>query len=178
MCACVKTDTGKDGSLFPSTSSTSMQLPYYEGSVSWHVTLSPAPNAAILFSSCSTTAVSQHTGVITNHLGTNASSPTSESDSHALLDEKEDSYFSEIRNFIANSEMNQSSALTDKRYVTGGRAQLGLGQRCFTVWLKSWKPPGQMSSSPCKNKTSFVFSATELRSHKEPQSRARSIKGY
>uniref|UniRef100_A0A670ILR7 PR/SET domain 16 n=1 Tax=Podarcis muralis TaxID=64176 RepID=A0A670ILR7_PODMU len=59
--------------------------------------------------------VSQHTGVITNHLGTNASSPTSESDNHALLDEKEDSYFSEIRNFIANSEMNQSSGLADKR---------------------------------------------------------------
>ncbi|XP_060115361.1 histone-lysine N-methyltransferase PRDM16 isoform X1 [Heteronotia binoei] len=59
--------------------------------------------------------VSQHSGVITNHLGTNASSPTSESDNHALLDEKEDSYFSEIRNFIANSEMNQSSALADKR---------------------------------------------------------------
>ncbi|XP_067328872.1 histone-lysine N-methyltransferase PRDM16 isoform X2 [Anolis sagrei] len=59
--------------------------------------------------------VSQHTGVITNHLGNNASSPTSESDHHALLDEKEDAYFSEIRNFIANSEVNQSSALVEKR---------------------------------------------------------------
>ncbi|XP_039698344.1 histone-lysine N-methyltransferase PRDM16 isoform X7 [Pteropus medius] len=59
--------------------------------------------------------LSQHSGVLTNHLGTSASSPTSESDTHALLDEKEDSYFSEIRNFIANSEMNQVSARTDKR---------------------------------------------------------------
>ncbi|XP_007070224.2 histone-lysine N-methyltransferase PRDM16 isoform X4 [Chelonia mydas] len=59
--------------------------------------------------------VSQHSGVITNHLGTSASSPNSEPDNHALLDEKEDSYFSEIRNFIANSEMNQASTLTDKR---------------------------------------------------------------
>ncbi|NWQ82311.1 PRD16 protein, partial [Columbina picui] len=57
----------------------------------------------------------QHSGVITNHLGTSASSPNSESDNHALLDEKEDSYFSEIRNFIANSEMNQASTLADKR---------------------------------------------------------------
>lgn len=59
--------------------------------------------------------VGQHTGVLTNHLGTSASSPTSESDNHALLDEKEDSYFSEIRNFIANSEMNPASTRTDKR---------------------------------------------------------------
>ncbi|XP_060055921.1 histone-lysine N-methyltransferase PRDM16 isoform X3 [Erinaceus europaeus] len=59
--------------------------------------------------------VSQHSGVLTNHLGTSASSPTSESDTHALLDEKEDSYFSEIRNFIANSEMSQVSMQTDKR---------------------------------------------------------------
>ncbi|XP_054031829.1 histone-lysine N-methyltransferase PRDM16 isoform X2 [Dryobates pubescens] len=59
--------------------------------------------------------VSQHSGVITNHLGTSASSPTSESDNHALLDEKEDSYFSEIRNFIANSELNQAAALAEKR---------------------------------------------------------------
>ncbi|XP_047583069.1 histone-lysine N-methyltransferase PRDM16 isoform X2 [Lutra lutra] len=59
--------------------------------------------------------VSQHSGVLTNHLGTSASSPTSESDNHALLDEKEDSYFSEIRNFIANSEMNQATTRTDKR---------------------------------------------------------------
>ncbi|KAM6172283.1 histone-lysine N-methyltransferase PRDM16 isoform 3-T3 [Erethizon dorsatum] len=59
--------------------------------------------------------VGQHAGVLTNHLGTSASSPTSESDNHALLDEKEDSYFSEIRNFIANSEMNQASTRTDKR---------------------------------------------------------------
>ncbi|XP_064424000.1 histone-lysine N-methyltransferase PRDM16 [Latimeria chalumnae] len=59
--------------------------------------------------------VSQHSGVISNHLGTSASSPNSEPDSHALLDEKEDSYFSEIRNFIANNELNQASSLTDKR---------------------------------------------------------------
>ncbi|KAM9108389.1 histone-lysine N-methyltransferase PRDM16 isoform 5-T5 [Megaptera novaeangliae] len=59
--------------------------------------------------------VSQHSGVLTNHLGTSTSSPASESDHHALLDEKEDSYFSEIRNFIANSEMNQATTRTDKR---------------------------------------------------------------
>ncbi|XP_058017069.1 histone-lysine N-methyltransferase PRDM16 isoform X5 [Ahaetulla prasina] len=59
--------------------------------------------------------VSQHAGVITNHLGNNASSPASESEHPALLDEKEDAYFSEIRNFIANSEMNQSTALAEKR---------------------------------------------------------------
>ncbi|XP_054993742.1 histone-lysine N-methyltransferase PRDM16 [Sorex araneus] len=59
--------------------------------------------------------VSQHAGVLANHLGTGASSPTSESDSHALLDEKEDAYFSEIRNFIANSEMGQASARADSR---------------------------------------------------------------
>uniref|UniRef100_A0A672IDL5 Si:ch211-263k4.2 n=1 Tax=Salarias fasciatus TaxID=181472 RepID=A0A672IDL5_SALFA len=41
--------------------------------------------------------------------GTTISSPNSEPDNHALLDEKEDSYFSEIRNFISNSEMNQAS---------------------------------------------------------------------
>uniref|UniRef100_A0A8C2VJG6 PR/SET domain 16 n=1 Tax=Chinchilla lanigera TaxID=34839 RepID=A0A8C2VJG6_CHILA len=62
--------------------------------------------------------VGQHPGVLTNHLGTSASSPTSESDNHALLDEKEDSYFSEIRNFIANSEMSQASTRTDKRPET------------------------------------------------------------
>ncbi|EDL14970.1 PR domain containing 16, isoform CRA_e [Mus musculus] len=65
--------------------------------------------------------VSQHSGVLTNHLGTSASSPTSESDNHALLDEKEDSYFSEIRNFIANSEMNQASTRMDKRLA--GKSQ-------------------------------------------------------
>ncbi|XP_058530412.1 histone-lysine N-methyltransferase PRDM16 isoform X1 [Ochotona princeps] len=59
--------------------------------------------------------VSQPSGALTNHLGTSASSPTSESDNHALLDEKEDSYFSEIRNFIANSEMSQASARTEQR---------------------------------------------------------------
>uniref|UniRef100_A0A8C6Y7D6 PR/SET domain 16 n=1 Tax=Naja naja TaxID=35670 RepID=A0A8C6Y7D6_NAJNA len=57
----------------------------------------------------------QHAGVITNHLGNNASSPASESEHQALLDEKEDAYFSEIRNFIANSEMSQSTALAEKR---------------------------------------------------------------
>ncbi|KAG8142520.1 hypothetical protein E2320_006407 [Naja naja] len=59
--------------------------------------------------------LSQHAGVITNHLGNNASSPASESEHQALLDEKEDAYFSEIRNFIANSEMSQSTALAEKR---------------------------------------------------------------
>ncbi|XP_029580417.1 histone-lysine N-methyltransferase PRDM16 isoform X2 [Salmo trutta] len=54
--------------------------------------------------------VSQHSGILSN-LGNNISSPNSD----ALLDEKEDSYFSEIRNFISNSEMNQASSSTDKR---------------------------------------------------------------
>ncbi|XP_028979945.2 histone-lysine N-methyltransferase PRDM16 isoform X5 [Esox lucius] len=58
--------------------------------------------------------VSQHSGILSN-LGTNISSPNSEPDNHALLDEKEDSYFSEIRNFISNSELNQASSSTDKR---------------------------------------------------------------
>lgn len=71
--------------------------------------------AQLRLSHAAVPAVSQHSGVLTNHLGTSASSPTSESDTHALLDEKEDSYFSEIRNFIANSEMNQASTRTDKR---------------------------------------------------------------
>lgn len=50
-----------------------------------------------------------------SNLGTTISSPNSEPDNHALLDEKEDSYFSEIRNFISNSEMNQASSSMDKR---------------------------------------------------------------
>ncbi|CAB1329540.1 unnamed protein product [Coregonus sp. 'balchen'] len=58
--------------------------------------------------------VSQHSGILSN-LGNNISSPNSEPDNHALLDEKEDSYFSEIRNFISNSELNQASSSTDKR---------------------------------------------------------------
>lgn len=61
--------------------------------------------------------VSQQSGMLSN-LGTTISSPTSEPDNHALLDEKEDSYFSEIRNFISNSEMNQASSSTDKRSDT------------------------------------------------------------
>ncbi|MBN3306746.1 PRD16 protein, partial [Amia calva] len=61
--------------------------------------------------------VSQHSGILSN-LGTNISSPTSEPDNHALLEEKEDSYFSEIRNFISNSELNQASSSTDKRPET------------------------------------------------------------
>uniref|UniRef100_A0A673AF65 Si:ch211-263k4.2 n=1 Tax=Sphaeramia orbicularis TaxID=375764 RepID=A0A673AF65_9TELE len=56
----------------------------------------------------------QQSGMLSN-LGTTISSPNSEPDNHALLDEKEDSYFSEIRNFISNSEMNQASSSTDKR---------------------------------------------------------------
>lgn len=59
--------------------------------------------------------VSQHSGVMGNHHGNSASSPNSESENHALLDEKEDSYFSEIRNFIANSDLNQASSLAEKR---------------------------------------------------------------
>ncbi|XP_028849162.1 histone-lysine N-methyltransferase PRDM16 isoform X3 [Denticeps clupeoides] len=62
--------------------------------------------------------VSQHSGILSN-MGTNISSPTSEPDNHALLDEKEDSYFSEIRNFISNSELNQASSSTDKRSEVG-----------------------------------------------------------
>ncbi|XP_052338529.1 histone-lysine N-methyltransferase PRDM16-like isoform X4 [Oncorhynchus keta] len=58
--------------------------------------------------------VSQHSGILSN-LRNNISSPNSEPDHHALLDEKEDSYFSEIHNFISNSEMNQASSSTDKR---------------------------------------------------------------
>uniref|UniRef100_A0A3Q3AP81 PR/SET domain 16 n=1 Tax=Kryptolebias marmoratus TaxID=37003 RepID=A0A3Q3AP81_KRYMA len=58
--------------------------------------------------------VSQQSGMLSN-LGTTISSPNSEPDNHALLDEKEDSYFSEIRNFISNSEMNQPSSSMDKR---------------------------------------------------------------
>ncbi|XP_046727200.1 histone-lysine N-methyltransferase PRDM16 isoform X3 [Silurus meridionalis] len=58
--------------------------------------------------------VSQHSGILAN-LGTNISSPNSEPDNHALLDEKEDSYFSEIRNFISNSELNQACSSSEKR---------------------------------------------------------------
>ncbi|KAI4823888.1 hypothetical protein KUCAC02_012442 [Chaenocephalus aceratus] len=58
--------------------------------------------------------VSQQSGMLSN-LGTTISSPNSEPENHALLDEKEDSYFSEIRNFISNSEMNQASSSTEKR---------------------------------------------------------------
>ncbi|XP_053704225.1 histone-lysine N-methyltransferase PRDM16 isoform X3 [Synchiropus splendidus] len=58
--------------------------------------------------------VSQQSGILSN-LGTTISSPNSEPDNHAILDEKEDSYFSEIRNFISNSEINQASSSTDKR---------------------------------------------------------------
>uniref|UniRef100_G3NTR8 Uncharacterized protein n=1 Tax=Gasterosteus aculeatus aculeatus TaxID=481459 RepID=G3NTR8_GASAC len=59
--------------------------------------------------------VSQQSGMLSN-LGTTISSPNSEPDNHALLDEKEDSYFSEIRNFISNNEMNQASSSTDKSH--------------------------------------------------------------
>ncbi|XP_028663290.2 histone-lysine N-methyltransferase PRDM16 isoform X4 [Erpetoichthys calabaricus] len=58
--------------------------------------------------------VSQHSGILSN-LGTSISSPNSEPENHALLDEKEDSYFSEIRNFIANSELNQTTSSTVER---------------------------------------------------------------
>lgn len=63
---------------------------------------------------CLSPTVSQQSGMLSN-LGTTISSPNSEPDNHALLDEKEDSYFSEIRNFISNSEMNQASSSMDKR---------------------------------------------------------------
>ncbi|KAI7797870.1 putative PR domain zinc finger protein 16, partial [Triplophysa rosa] len=59
--------------------------------------------------------VSQQSGGILSNLGMNISSPNSESDNHALLDEKEDSYFSEIRNFISNSELNQACTSSEKR---------------------------------------------------------------
>uniref|UniRef100_A0A8C9YCB4 Si:ch211-263k4.2 n=1 Tax=Sander lucioperca TaxID=283035 RepID=A0A8C9YCB4_SANLU len=68
--------------------------------------------------------VSQQSGMLSN-LGTTISSPNSEPDNHALLDEKEDSYFSEIRNFISNSEMNQASSSSDKR---GFRQEEGIGK--------------------------------------------------
>ncbi|KAJ3586002.1 hypothetical protein NHX12_012404 [Muraenolepis orangiensis] len=47
--------------------------------------------------------VSQQPGMHST-LGTTISSPTSEPENHALLEEKEDSYFSEIRNFISNKD--------------------------------------------------------------------------
>uniref|UniRef100_A0A667X6M9 PR domain containing 16 n=1 Tax=Myripristis murdjan TaxID=586833 RepID=A0A667X6M9_9TELE len=68
--------------------------------------------------------VSQQSGMLSN-LGTTISSPNSEPDNHALLDEKEDSYFSEIRNFISNSEMNQASSSTDKSHSLSN-SKLGL----------------------------------------------------
>lgn len=70
----------------------------------------------VCVSACFPQTVSQQSGMLSN-LGTTISSPNSEPDNHALLDEKEDSYFSEIRNFISNSEMNQASSSTDKRYA-------------------------------------------------------------
>uniref|UniRef100_A0A671QJQ4 Si:ch211-263k4.2 n=1 Tax=Sinocyclocheilus anshuiensis TaxID=1608454 RepID=A0A671QJQ4_9TELE len=76
--------------------------------------------------------VSQQSGILSN-LGTNISSPNSESDNHALLDEKEDSYFSEIRNFISNSELNQACSSSEKRYEI---------TRCLClVTLKLWRGP-------------------------------------
>ncbi|XP_072442350.1 histone-lysine N-methyltransferase PRDM16 isoform X5 [Chiloscyllium punctatum] len=60
--------------------------------------------------------VSQHSGVSSNHLGTTASSPNSELDNTALLEEKEESYFSEIRNFIGNNDLSQASSSADKRH--------------------------------------------------------------
>uniref|UniRef100_A0A3Q3DNW8 PR/SET domain 16 n=1 Tax=Hippocampus comes TaxID=109280 RepID=A0A3Q3DNW8_HIPCM len=71
--------------------------------------------------------VSQQSGMLSN-LGTTISSPNSEPDNHALLDEKEDSYFSEIRNFISNSEMNQASSSTDKRLSNSKLALQGLDE--------------------------------------------------
>uniref|UniRef100_A0A8D3AZX3 Uncharacterized protein n=1 Tax=Scophthalmus maximus TaxID=52904 RepID=A0A8D3AZX3_SCOMX len=68
--------------------------------------------------------VSQQSGMLSN-LGTTISSPNSEPDNHALLDEKEDSYFSEIRNFISNSEMNQASSSMDKSHSLSN-SKLGL----------------------------------------------------
>ncbi|XP_042199496.1 histone-lysine N-methyltransferase PRDM16 isoform X1 [Callorhinchus milii] len=59
--------------------------------------------------------VSQHSGVSSNHLGTSASSPNSEPDNSALLEEKEDSYFSEIRNFIGNNDLSKASGSSEKR---------------------------------------------------------------
>uniref|UniRef100_A0A8B9HSN5 Si:ch211-263k4.2 n=1 Tax=Astyanax mexicanus TaxID=7994 RepID=A0A8B9HSN5_ASTMX len=66
--------------------------------------------------------VSQHSGILSN-LGTNISSPNSEPDNHALLDEKEDSYFSEIRNFISNSELNQACKRPECHAVKGSKLE-------------------------------------------------------
>uniref|UniRef100_A0A8C1DLS3 Si:ch211-263k4.2 n=1 Tax=Cyprinus carpio carpio TaxID=630221 RepID=A0A8C1DLS3_CYPCA len=82
--------------------------------------------------------VSQQSGILSN-LGTNISSPNSESDNHALLDEKEDSYFSEIRNFISNSELNQACSSSEKRYETV--VLLDSNQPCV------WRHPLQISPS-------------------------------
>ncbi|XP_032903739.1 histone-lysine N-methyltransferase PRDM16 isoform X2 [Amblyraja radiata] len=69
-------------------------------------------------------AVSQQSGVSSNHLGTSAFSPNSELDNTALLEEKEESYFSEIRNFIGNNDLSQASSSADKRHeVQGGHQQ-------------------------------------------------------
>uniref|UniRef100_A0A8C2CBX1 Si:ch211-263k4.2 n=1 Tax=Cyprinus carpio TaxID=7962 RepID=A0A8C2CBX1_CYPCA len=76
--------------------------------------------------------VSQQSGILSN-LGTNISSPNSESDNHALLDEKEDSYFSEIRNFISNSELNQACSSSEKRY------ELPQTHTCTEYILKLWQ---------------------------------------
>lgn len=74
--------------------------------------------------------VSQQSGILSN-LGTNISSPNSESDNHALLDEKEDSYFSEIRNFISNSELNQACSSSEKRYELARMHKHTHGQNMF-----------------------------------------------
>lgn len=50
------------------------------------------------------------TGMYFLSIGTAMSSPQSELDSSsAILDDKEDSYFNEIRNFISNTSQNQTS---------------------------------------------------------------------
>lgn len=49
-------------------------------------------------------------GMCVLSIGTAMSSPQSELDSSsAILDDKEDSYFNEIRNFISNTSQNQTS---------------------------------------------------------------------
>uniref|UniRef100_A0A3Q3W5N5 C2H2-type domain-containing protein n=1 Tax=Mola mola TaxID=94237 RepID=A0A3Q3W5N5_MOLML len=56
-----------------------------------------------------------------NLSGTAMSSPQSELDSgSAILDDKEDSYFNEIRNFISNSGQNQTSPDPSEEGINGG----------------------------------------------------------
>uniref|UniRef100_A0A8C2CHI8 Si:ch211-263k4.2 n=1 Tax=Cyprinus carpio TaxID=7962 RepID=A0A8C2CHI8_CYPCA len=106
--------------------------------------------------------VSQQSGILSN-LGTNISSPNSESDNHALLDEKEDSYFSEIRNFISNSELNQACSSSEKRYDQRRQRQ-GTKTPSVTEWRKNLgrnqaQLGGQFSSDQTKPAVQFQAAA-------------------